>query len=234
MTQFHVNKLLLLAVLSASLNAWAGDRPYLATSTAVAEEDDDGVWSVANAYQQVGINKILSGSVEYAFNPTNSIQFELTHTLDTEADSAGQEAEIEFKHLFNHIARDGWGLGVSASLVFAKPQDEVWRHGGVTLNVPFSLSLWEGDGVFHLNAGAMKPVDENLQWTASAAIERKVAKGTTLFAEIARQGDQNLLHGGVRYWLKKDKVALDFSLQRTQGPDQSAEGFVIGLNLFDL
>lgn len=80
------------------------------TTTAVAEEDDDNVWAVASNYQQVGENRISVGSVEYAFNPTNSIQFEITHHRDREADTAEQEVEIEFKHLFNHIARDGWGL----------------------------------------------------------------------------------------------------------------------------
>jgi len=234
MNCFISPKWALAGLVCLSAHAWAGDRPYLATTTAVAEDDDDNVWAVASNYQQVGENRISVGSVEYAFNPTNSIQFEITHHRDREADTAEQEVEIEFKHLFNHIARDGWGLGLSTSLIFAKPQDEVWRHGGVALTVPFSLSLWEGEGLLHLNAGVMKPADDVEQWRVSAAIERKVAKNTTLFTELARQGEQTTLHGGVRYWVKREKLAIDFSLQRVQGAEQRADGFVIGLNLFDL
>lgn len=234
MINFLHPKIWLLCFLALSANTWAGDRPYIATSTAVAEEDDDGVWSVATGYQQLGANQTVSGSLEYAFNPTTSVQIEFSRKHDSDEVVTEHEAEIEVKHLFNHIARDGWGWGISASLVFAKPQDEVWRQGGVRLNIPYSLSLWEGEGLLHLNAGAIKPIGEELQWTASAAIERKILKGTTLFAELAREGEQTLLHSGVRYWVKREKVAIDFSLQRSQGPNQSADGFVIGFNLFDL
>jgi hypothetical protein len=235
MIRFFCSKLPLLSCLFfLSLNTWAGDRPYLATNTAVAEEDDDGVWSVATGLQHVGVNSIASGSVEYAFNPTTSVQFEFTRTRDSDAAATEHEAEIEFKHLFNHIARDGWGWGVSASLIFSRPQDKVWRHGGVAFSVPYSLSLWDGDGLLHLNAGFNKPMDDDVQWKASAAIERKVAKHTTLFAELALQGKQALLHSGIRYWVKRDKFAIDASLQRVSSNQQSSKGFVIGFNLFDL
>lgn len=236
------NKLLLVSIVAASFNVWAGDRPYISTSTAVAEEDDDNVWAVASSYQKIGNANVLVGSVEYAFNPTNSIQFEFTRTRtrtydsdsESDIDSTEHEAEIEFKHLFNHIARDGWGLGVTASLLFSRPPDDVWRHKGVALNVPFSLALWERSGFLHLNLGATKEIDETLQWNASAAIERKVAKDTTLFAEVGRKGQETLLHGGIRYWVKREKFAIDFSLQRTRDAEQRRDGFVIGFNLFDL
>jgi hypothetical protein len=52
--------------------------------------------------------------------------------------------------------------------------------------------------------------------------------------EVWRQGAQTTWHGGVRYWVKREKLAIDFSLQRVQGTEQRADGFVIGVNLFDL
>ncbi|MEY4882678.1 MAG: hypothetical protein RIS34_532 [Pseudomonadota bacterium] len=61
-----------------------------------------------------------------------------------------------------------------------------------------------------------------------------VAKNTTLFAELALQGKQTLLHSGIRYWVKRDKFAIDASLQRISSNQQSSKGFVIGFNLFDL
>lgn len=88
--------------------------------------------------------------------------------------------------------------------------------------------------MLHLNAGVMKPADDVEQWRVSVGIERKVAKNTTLFAELARQDEHTTWHGGVRYWVKREKLAIDFSLQRVQGAEQRADGFVVGLNLFDL
>lgn len=215
-------------------NAWPSDRPYLATSTAVAEEDDDGVWSLESWYQHQRSASMLSASAEYAFNPTTSIQVEVARARDQREQTTQHEAEIEFKHLFKHIARDGWGWGLSASLQFSKNPQQAWRATGLALSVPYSLSLWDSDGLLHLNAGAVKLVDEKLKWTATAAIERKVAKNTTLFAELARQGEQTLLHGGVRYWVKRDKFALDFSLQRSVEAAQTRNGVLLGFSVFDL
>jgi len=42
------------------------------------------------------------------------------------------------------------------------------------------------------------------------AIERELFKRTTLFAELAREGEATLLHAGARHWIKREKIALDF------------------------
>lgn len=234
----HPTGLLALCMVSTlgiwSANGHASDRPYLATSTAVAEDDDDGVWSLESWYQHQRGASVLSASTEYAFNPTTSVQIEVARARDRQEQAAEQELEIEVKHLFRHIARDGWAWGWSASLQFSKTPEQAWRVSGLALSVPYSLSLWDSDGLLHLNAGAVKLVDEKLQWTASAAIERKLAKNTTLFAELARQGAQTMLHGGVRYWVKREKFALDVSLQRSVEASQTRNGVVLGLSVFDL
>lgn len=234
----HPKGLVALCLLSAmavwSANGHASDRPYLATSTAVAEEDDDSVWSLESWYQHQHGASVLSASAEYAFNPTTSVQLEVARARARQEQATEQELEIEFKHLFRHIARDGWAWGWSASLQFSKTPEQAWRASGLALSAPYSLSLWDSDGLLHLNAGAVKLVDEKLQWTASAAIERKLAKNTTLFAELARQGAQTMLHGGVRYWVKREKFALDISLQRSVEAAQTRNGVVLGVSVFDL
>ena len=224
----------LAVLLATALPAQAGDRPYLATSGAAAEEDDDAVWSVESWVQRVGSLRTLSIAPEYAFDPTTSLQFEFSRSLDRSTRDTEHSAEIEFKHLFNHIARDGYGWGIVAALAFDKLQGSGWRRGGMSLKLPFTLALAEGDGALHLNAGLSKPRDAKRETLLSVAIERKVGKGTTLFAEAAREGDSTLLHGGVRWWLKKEKFALDLAWQRLRAAGSRDSGVVFGVGWYDL
>jgi len=94
----------------------ANDRPYLVIASAAAEEDDDNVWAVESWATQLGGLHSLSVAPEYAFNPTTSLQLELGAIRRRDSDESASFAELEFKHLFNHIARDGYGWGVVASL----------------------------------------------------------------------------------------------------------------------
>src|SRR5262245_44156496 len=143
--------------------------------------------------QRRGPTVAVGVAPEYAFDPTTSLQLELTHARDREAQETSNEVELEFKHLFNHIARDGWGWGVVAS----------WAREGeqrkLTLKVPYSLGLWEGAGLLHLNAGVTKPSDESRRWIGSAALQRDVGTRSVLFAELARDEDGTLAHAGVRH-----------------------------------
>jgi len=214
--------------------ALAGDRPYLSTHSAAAEEDDDAVWSVESWSQRVGAVRMLSLAPEYAFDPTTSLQLELSSSRDRGADQTTQSAEIEFKHLFNHIERDGYGWGLVASQSLDKAPGGGWRRGGVTLKLPFTLSLWERDGALHLNAGLAKEPGTRSANLLSAAIEYRLTRRSTLFAETAREGSSTLLHGGVRWWLKKEKFALDLSWQRVRAPGESDRGVVFGLGWYDL
>jgi hypothetical protein len=222
-----------LALLMPAL-AWAGDRPFLATSSAAAEEDDDAVWSVESWLQRTGPTHSLSIAPEYAFDPTTSVQIEFTRTRDRSLGETVHGAEIELKHLFNHIARDGYGWGVVLALGFERATGSGWRRSGLSVKLPFTLSLWEGDGALHLNAGVIKSPDARREGLWSAAIERVVARRTTLFAEVAREGESTLLHGGVRWWLRKEKFAIDLGALRLRAPGSRESGVVVGLGWYDL
>jgi hypothetical protein len=230
---WHIAALVVLLLL-AGPPAQAGDRPFLAASSAAAEEDDDAVWSVESWAQRLGSGRTLSIAPEYAFDPTTSLQFEFSRSRGRNTRETEQSAEIELKHMFNHIARDGYGWGLVAAVAFEKKEGSGWHRGGVSLKLPFTLALWDGDGALHFNAGLSKPRVMRRETLLSAAVERKVARGTTLFAEAAREGDTMLLHGGVRWWLKKERFALDFGLQRQRMPGVRASGTVVGLGWYDL
>ena len=214
--------------------AIAVDRPFLATNSAAAQEDDDKVWSVESWFARVGNVHSTSIAPEYAFNPTTSIQFEYTRARDRAAGSTEQEFELEFKVLFNHIARDGYGWGIVPLLIFANESGAGWRYKSLGLTLPYTLELWERDGALHLNVGAQKARDARREFHYSAALERQVFKRTSLFGEFARQGDVTLLHGGVRHWLKKEKFAVDISALRSRAPGSRENGWVLGLAWYDL
>lgn len=218
----------------ACMAAWAADRPFLATSSAAAEEDDDQVWSVETVFQKLGSTRALTVAPEYAFNPTNSLQFEFTHARDRSLGESGQALGIEYKHLFNHIARDGYGWGLSAELEFERGDGQGWRRSGLALSLPFSLKLGESGALLHVNAGLLKPTEGPREWTRSVAIEAEVYKRTTAFAELARLGEERIAHVGVRHWLRKERLALDVSINRSGMAGARETGVVIGLGFYDL
>ena len=232
MVVWHSVFVLLMAASVAT--AMAADRPFLGTSSATAEEDDDNVWSVESWLARRGGVRTWSIAPEYAFNPTNSVQIELTRARERAARQTELSAELEAKHLFNHIARDGYGIGVVAALTWQKGGDGGWRRAGAALNVPFTWAFGESGVALHVNGGVDKTVGERRAWTRSVALEGEVARRTTLFAELAREGSDRLSHAGVRWWAQREKLALDLSWQRTRSDGGHASGIVFGLGFYDL
>jgi len=223
---------LLLALLPMfPVAAHANDRPLQVARTAVME-DDEHTWSFESWVQRLGTVRGLSFEPEYTFGAGTSVQAELTKLKDRTGRETGHEAEVEFKHLFNDIARDGWGIGVSAAVGSARTH-EAGTLRTVSFKLPLSLQLGEGWGLLHLNAGAEKTQHARREWTAAAAIEHEVYKRTTLFAELAREGDTKFAQVGVRHWLRKEKLALDFSLQQHREGGERRSGFILGLGLYD-
>lgn len=207
----------------------ASDRPFLLTSNAAAEEDDDRVWAVETWWQRIGSQRGFTVGPEYAFNPTTSIQFELSR-----ASGNAKAAEAEFKHLFNHIGRDGWGWGIDVSLGLASDGDSGWRQHAVSVKVPYSLQLRGGEALLHLNVGLQKRRGERREGVASAAFEHKLPWRSTAFVEVGREDRHTLWHAGVRHWIRRDKLALDVSAQQLRGGGDKAGGMVVGVAWYDL
>ncbi len=215
--------------------ALAADRPFLATTGAAAEEDDDGVWSVETVLQSNRAVRAASVAIEYAFDPRRSLQLELGRTRDRLAGESGQFAELEFKYLFNHIARDGWGWGLNLGLGADKANGQGWRGGSWALTMPLSVELGQRVATAHLNLGLVRERGERRHSHLSLGIEGEVARRVTLFAEVVRSGDERLAHVGVRHWLKKEKLALDIAATRQSGEGGGrVSGWVLGLGWYDL
>ncbi len=225
----------LLCLLGGSAPALA-DRPFVATTSAAAEEDDDRVWSVATWAQRDKRLGEIGLSAEYAFEPRLSTEFTLVRSRPRLSGAETTlEAEGEVKWLYNNIARDGWGIGVSLGLGAAKEGDASWRGGSWQLVVPFSWQWSQGGGLLHLNAGIAKERGERRESLASVGVEWPVASRWSVFGEWAKSGDEKLAHAGVRWWFKREKLAMDLSALRRQPEGTSAStGWVLSLSIYDL
>jgi len=221
-------------LVAALAPAWAGDRPFSALVTAAAEEDDDQVWSIDTTFERLGPIRALGVQAEYAFNPTTSVQFGYGFARERGTGAKAQAIELEFKHLFNHIARDGWGWGVSLQHTAMKAPDEGWRGGNWDLVLPFSLQVGQSGALLHANIGWTKARGESGERFIALGGEAEILRRVVLFGEIAREGAATLANVGVRHWVRKDRLAFDISLQRQRGDGSRDSGFVIGLSWYDL
>jgi hypothetical protein len=213
--------------------AWSNDRPFQVARTAVLE-DDEHVWSFESWGQRLGSVRGLSIEPEYTFEAGTSVQFELSRFIDRRGAETGHEAEVEFKQVFNNVARDGWGWGLSASLAGERTHESDGTVPSFGLKLPVSIALGEGGGFLHLNVGIDKTRDARRTWMTGVGIERELLKRTLFFAEIAREDNATFAQVGARHWLKRDKLAIDFSLQQRRADGTRASGFIIGLGWYDL
>lgn len=213
--------------LASALPSWAGDRPFLATSTATSEPDDDNVWAVDTVVQRLGGLNTALVNAEYAFDPLTTVQ--LTGTRSREQ----QGFSVEFKRLFNNYARDDWGWGISVELGGRKAEGLRWRGGDVAVTLPLSWKLSDAV-VLHGSLGIEKERGQERERVLAAAAEWAFTRQGTLFAELARVGDATQGQLGVRWWLKREKLALDVAAVRSRADGSTERGFVIGLTLQDL
>ena len=214
--------------------AWGNDRPYQVARTAILEEDAQ-TWSFESWVQRLGSVRGLSVEPEYTFRPGTTVQVELSRYLDRHDRDTGHEAEIEFKQLFNSVARDGWGWGVSAALSAERTRDSGGTVPSLRLKLPVSIALGGDDGGYlHLDVGIGKTRDLRRHWTGAAAIERELLPRTLFFAELAREGGTTFAQIGARHWLRRDKLAIDFSLQGQRVDGSRSTGFIVGLGWYDL
>lgn len=210
----------------------ANDRPFQSARTAV-REDDAYVWSFETWVQRFGGVRGVSIEPEYTFDAGTSVQLELTRLVDRAGFETGQEGEIELKHVFNDIARDGWGAGLSVAFGAARSH-ETGTTRAVALKLPLSIAIGEGWGYVHLNAGVAKAEGERRSFLRSAALEHKLAARTLLFAEWAVDAERTFVQVGARRWLRRERFAIDVALQQQRSEGRRGAGILIGLGWYDL
>lgn len=215
----------------AGASAWGNDRPFQVARTAVME-DDEQVWSIESWGERRGAAYALSVEPEYTFDVANAVQVQFTRRLDRAGDESGHEVEIEVKHLFNSIARDGWGLGFSAALGAERSAGNGTTRR-LELKLPLSIAFGDG-GYLHLSPGWSKAGDGPRAWTTALAAEHPVWRRGVAFAEAAREGPRRYAQVGIRQWLRRERLALDLAWQQHDAEGRRDRGLVIGLGLYDL
>lgn len=227
-------RLAALALMLATNAAHADDRPFLQTSNAVAEDDDEGTWALESWFARVGSYRVFNLAPEYAFSPTTNLQCKTFTSRDRELGERAHGVETEFKHLFNHMARDGFGWGMHLSLAVGSDNGSGWRQQSLAAKLIGTLPLLDSDAKLHANAGIGKGRDERREWIGSVAFEHKLPWRSTAFIELGREDRETLLHTGVRHWIKRDRLAVDFSVQRQRAGNSKANGVVFGIGWYDL
>lgn len=215
--------------------ALAADRPYLYVNTANGEEDEEQVWAVENWFRRGGGEQSLTVAPEYAFDPQNALQMEFRRVLRREG-TGGHELEVEYKHLFNSFARDGWGWGVVTTVDMERAEGASLKRRATTVLLPFTFKLGEAasEGLLHVNAGIAKPIGERRLTTGALGLEREVWRRTTLFGELARDDEGRFAQIGLRHWITREKLAVDIAWQRVRNDEVRGNGVVLGIAWYDL
>ena len=213
--------------------AQANDRPFQVARTAVFDDDDQG-WSIESWAQRLGSVRGLSIEPEYTFGNGFSIQTELSRTADRRERETGHEAEVEFKQVFNDIVRDGWGWGLSAALAATRTRDTDGTQPSIGIKLPLTLPLGARGSYLHLDVGVDKARGERRAFTGAVAIEHELAQRTSVFAELAREGTTTFAQIGARHWLRREKLAVDLSLQQQRAAGTRGAGVIVGIGWYDL
>ena len=220
----------------------ASDRPYLAATNALADEDDDNVIALESWIESARRFREFRFEPEYHFDPRNAVRVELGIARDRRSDPAvnSRGAEVEFRHLFTDLARSGLGTGVivgvdwdgrSAGREGAEQGVHAWAFstaGLVTLRPT-------ADTLVHFNLGGLKATSESARARWAVALEHEIVRRTTLFVEAgATAREQRLVHGGVRHWVKRDRFAIDLTAGRRHGDPASSTFITLGIALQDI
>jgi hypothetical protein len=221
----------------------ASDRPYLVATNAVADEDDYEVTALESWIEASQGFREFRFEPEYNFNPYNAVRVELGIASDRRFDPTvrSRGAEVEYKHLFTDLARTGYGTGVIVGV------DWDDRSVGTEAEEPGGEHTWSLDVVglttlrptpdtlVHLNLGAVKESDQHPRARWALAAEHEIVSRTWLFAEVGgTAGEERLIHGGVRHWVKRERFAIDLTVGRRYREPADTNFITIGIALQDI
>lgn len=219
--------------------AVASDRPYLAATSAVAEEDDDNVAALETWIETSRRFREFRFEPEYNFDPRNAVRIELGAARDRRFESPVRTrgAEVEFKHLFTDLARSGFGSGVIVGVDWddRRGGDEESEHSWSLGTSGLATLRPTPDTLVHFNLGAVKENGESAGARWAVAIEHEIVRRTTLFLEAgAVAHEERLIHGGLRYWVKRERFAVDLTVGRRRGDLPGSTLVTIGIALQDI
>jgi hypothetical protein len=212
----------------------ATERPFVLAGTAIQEDDDERVFELTSWAEKGRGLKALNAELQYSFVPDFSVELGWGRRLLRVEDE--REAETELEAGLRKVLRDParHGLGVAFTLeVEAQREREGWRYAATTAMLPLS---WQWGPVWtHLSAGLQHERHEGVQPLAALALLGRVSRSADLFGEWAAVRQRSgLAQAGLRWWLRRDRVALEISALRRRDGGEHFDALMLGLSLFDL
>lgn len=226
-----------LAAIALAGPAQAEDRPFLRLDTALVG-DDERTLEVSTLLSRTRDEHSLRVRLEYNLSPVLAAEMEMGWANERGGPARERNLELGVRQVLVDHHREGWGLAVRWAMEWEKSAAQSWRLDGPVVVAAFVLPLMDKQGRLHANLGASRRNsvgNTRAVWGVGADVP--VARSFALFAEAAgRVTDDRLVHGGLRWWIKPEKLAFDVSLSRTRtlATGDMARGVHVGLNIFDL
>lgn len=218
------------------------DMPFLRLETATVEHDDERNFEVSAQFSRTKDELQRRLTVEYNISPLSSVEAELSFArsrLDVERE---REIGLGYRYVLIDHNRDDWGLALKVSAEWEKSTDEdgagPWRYAGPTVLAAFILPLADNRVRLHANWGVhYKRATGERQQLWGAGVEADATPTLTAFAEWgAIRKEDRLQHAGLRWWIKRDKVAVQLSGSRTRdaASGETFKGVHVGMTFSDL
>lgn len=219
--------------------AWAGDGPFLNTTTAVVEDDDERVFEFSTQYVHQRQQRGWRTQLGYSFSPTLSAEVELGREWNTGQAGGERELGLGLWHAWLDPAREGWGLATNLDLEWSRAGGSPWQRPAASAVMAASLPMLDKALWLHANLGLRNARGEGgRRWDGlwSVAAQHKFARRTEAFAELGgiARGGERLAQIGLRQWLVREKVAADFGVGRRQNEGEGQRFVALRLSFFDI
>ncbi len=218
----------------------ADDRPFLRTTSAVVEDDDERVFEITTSLVSSKKQRSTSVQLEYSFSPALSVELELGYQRDRIEGISEREQGLGLRMSWVDPAREGWGLATKFSVERERESGDEWAQPHWSGVMAFSMPLADKSVWVHANVGARysSEASGSARWTGlwSLGAEKSLNRQTSLFAEAAGASDgrDRIAQVGLRQWLKREKVAVDVGVGRQFANNIQGNFLAVSLSLYDL
>jgi hypothetical protein len=214
----------------------AGDRPFTQLSVVTNDGDDDRTFSSEASTTNSRDSRGAAASLEYSVDPTLSFQMEVGALRTLSTREVDKELDFEVRKAFTNPAREGYGVGLAASVEWSHATGGGSpRFGGASVVMPLSIPLQERTLWLHGNLGAQYIVGDKTRALWGVAVSKEFVIKTVTFLEYAgRVDDFRVVNAGVRFFGRRRRTSLDFSVGRHFPVNGQASNFIqIGFGFFD-
>ncbi|HEX6708447.1 MAG TPA: hypothetical protein VF169_27175 [Albitalea sp.] len=234
--------LIALSLVAAATASPAEERPFVMAGTAIREEDDERVFELASGVERAGRAQAVVTQLEYSIVPSFSVEIGWGRRLGHD-DDGQRETELQagLRYVWRDPARHAIGaaltLEVEGSRETSSDEPGRWRMERSTVALPLShaWTTWNGLAWAHLTVGAEHRRDQGTRPLIAAAGQVFVTRSLELFGEWgAVRERRSLAQAGLRWWIRRDKIALDFSAGQRRADGERVSTAMLSLSLMDL